>query len=186
MDQRNVRNHSLMLVLLMLAALCLLWMTAMAQAAEDVYLPAEPGMVTDPRTGLTWMRCSLGQHWQAGACEGEAQEFSWDEARAVAQGFRYGGRDDWRLPDIDELRSLVLCSQGMEGEGRRARCRSGSTWPTIDTRVFPDTPDGYYWSVTPYQGDSKHAWILLLRDGGAYDGYDRDWDHHVRLVRGGG
>ncbi len=154
-------------------------------ADEGRFQVLDDAVVLDRQTGLMWMRCSLGQRWENGRCVGTLGEYSWDAAHAAGTGFSHAGFDDWRLPEIDELRSLIHCSEGMEGEGREARCRAGSAMPTIDTDLFPDTPDGYYWSATPFRGDPRHAWIVLFRDGGAYDGYDRDWDHHVRLVRGG-
>lgn len=165
------------------ALLSLLFPAATVVADDGRFQVLDDAVVVDHQTGLMWMRCSLGQRWESGRCLGAAGEYGWDAARAAGEGLRHGGFEGWRLPDIDELRSLIHCTEGMEGEGRAARCRAGSAIPTIDTGIFPDTPDGYYWSATPFRGDPRHAWIVLLRDGGAYDGYDRDWDHHVRLVR---
>ena len=66
------------------------------------YLDNGDGTVTDPETGLQWMRCSLGQTWNGGNCLGEAQSYTWDEAMTSAdelnQGGGYAGYRDWRMP----------------------------------------------------------------------------------------
>ncbi|MFN8841276.1 MAG: DUF1566 domain-containing protein [Burkholderiales bacterium] len=52
------------------------------------------GTVTDPVTGLTWTRALAGP-------------MSWDEARAAATALRTGGYNDWRVPGIKELYTLI-------------------------------------------------------------------------------
>jgi hypothetical protein len=157
----------------------------LAQNGGTLYDFGPAGTVTDTHTGLMWMRCSLGQTWDGEGCLGDARELTLEAAQASGSGMRFAGFEDWRLPSVDELRSLIRCSNGWEGEDREARCRRGSQMPAIDVSAFPATPAGYYWTATPFRGDPRHPWIVLFRDGGAYDAYDRDFDHHVRLVRGG-
>lgn len=38
------------------------------------YIDNGDGTVTDTRTGLTWMRCALGQTWDGSTCVGVAGE----------------------------------------------------------------------------------------------------------------
>jgi hypothetical protein len=53
------------------------------------------GTVTDTNTGWTWEKSF---HWAAGL----------DEAKKACADSRTGGFNTWRLPTIDELRSLIL------------------------------------------------------------------------------
>ena len=79
------------------------------------------------------------------------------------------GFTDWRVPDIEELRSIVDYSR---------------TNPSIDINYFPNTRSDWYWSASPYANGSNDAWRLYF-----YNGYDdssnRVDNYHVRLVRSG-
>jgi hypothetical protein len=74
------------------------------------------GTVTDLVTGLMWQKAMTGG-------------VSWDEAVAGASRTTTGGYDDWRLPTIKELYSLILFT------GVTGRSAAGST-PYLDTSVF--------------------------------------------------
>jgi hypothetical protein len=52
------------------------------------------GTITDLNTGLMWMKNLDGK-------------MTWEEAVAYAEDFSYAGYDDWRLPTIKELYSLI-------------------------------------------------------------------------------
>lgn len=126
------------------------------------------GTLTDATTGLTWKRCSEGQRWEGGTCQGVPAMHTWRQAQALAQGSRFAGRDDWRLPELKELRSIV--------EGA---CRS----PSIDGSAFPGTPGGWYWSSRVNPGCSGGTWGVSFAEGDiSLD--DAGNPHLVRLVRG--
>jgi hypothetical protein len=133
--------------------------------------------VTHTATGLTWMRCSLGQDWDGdtGTCFGVADTYSWEEAlnavAALNEGEGFAGHTDWRLPNKNELASIV-----------EARCWS----PHINAAVFPDTQPGYWWSSSPYGGvtPSGQAWRVDF-DGGFVNWASRSNSYSVRPVRAG-
>jgi hypothetical protein len=54
---------------------------------------------------LTWQGCPEGQSGED--CSGAAADTSWQEAVAICENLVLGGFDDWVLPNIDELRSLI-------------------------------------------------------------------------------
>ncbi|MBA5248113.1 MAG: DUF1566 domain-containing protein, partial [Gammaproteobacteria bacterium] len=79
------------------------------------------------------------------------------------------GKYDWRLPDRNELHSIV---------------DYGRYNPSIDTGYFPNTSPGYFWSSSPRSSYSYGAWVVSFGNGYAYDDY-RGYNYRVRLVRSG-
>jgi hypothetical protein len=118
--------------------------------------------VTDNRTGLVWARCSVGQSWSGSTCTGSATTHTHEAALALAQA-----ATGWRLPNVKELASLA--DKG---------CQS----PAIDSTAFPNTPSGWFWSSSPYVGDSYNAWGVYFGNGGV-DLINRNYYGLVRLVR---
>jgi hypothetical protein len=149
--------------------------------------------------GLQWMRCSLGQRWDPvpgqsleGTCSGDPMYATWDDAHRLARELNesggFAGYDDWRLPTIEELSGLLLCSSGLAegtfdfGDSEFYRCLGSFDTPTIDTALFPNTPSADFWSGSP-AGNWDIAWYVSF-EGVAYHSFRR-LDFHVRLVRGG-
>ena len=66
---------------------------------ECIYLDTALGVP------LTWQGCPEGQSGED--CGGEAADASWQEAVDICENLTLGGFDDWVLPNIDELRSLI-------------------------------------------------------------------------------
>ena len=141
-------------------------------------------IIYDITTRLEWQRCSLGQTWNGRTCTGEANRYTWDEARAAAA--RVSG---WRLPTIEELRTLVYCSSGQPANftNARGRCSGNYQQPTIVTEAFPQTPSSFFWSASPASPDagaSDFAWYVFFTFG--LDGWSYKSSYgRVRLVRGG-
>lgn len=144
---------------------------------------------TDSKTGLTWQRCSLGQTWNGYDCDGEPKKYTWDEAQQASNAVGKG----WRVPAASELMSLVRCNTGFQltssvpdrkGNNKTmpAYCNEGASRPTIDTSIFPNTPDDRYWSSSPVANYSGSAWVVGFYLG--YDnGNDKSGNGYVRLVR---
>ena len=91
------------------------------------------GTVTDSETGLMWTR---EDSWQM-----EAKWLSWDEAREFAHhcGYRkFAGYDDWRLPEKEELLSLVDAGQTIKDKyGKEIKMNP----------VFPEGPLATAWTT---------------------------------------
>lgn len=126
------------------------------------------GTVTHNTTGLMWMRCSLGQSWDGSTCSGSPRAYTWANALSAAQSHEFAGYSDWRLPNKNELESIV-----------EERCVS----PAINTDIFPGAPSGWFWSSSPYVGWSYGAWDVDFGFGGSVHNVNKDYGNGVRLVR---
>ncbi len=121
------------------------------------------GTVRDMATGLMWAKASADTNG-----DGILDEMDWQEALAWCQNLELAGYSDWRLPDINELHSLV-------DRGRYPQA--------IDTTFFPDTAAVGYWSATTYANSPNVAWRVGFDKGDTY-GYVKSLLNHVRCVRG--
>ena len=79
------------------------------------------------------------------------------------------GATDWRVPDIEELLSIVDYSRHN---------------PSIDADYFPKTKGSSYWSASPYASNKDYAWRIYFGDG-YDDGRIGTYNFYVRLVRVG-
>lgn len=148
-----------------LATVALLLATASAQSQTRYTYSTARDEVTDSKTGLIWRRCSEGQTWSGSICTGTAATYTHEQA--LAQAKAQTGTAGWRLPNVKELASIA---------------DSTRVSPAIDPAAFPATPSNWYWSSTPYAGDSSNALLVLFREGSIRYG-SRLNGFHVRLVR---
>jgi hypothetical protein len=92
------------------------------------------GTVTDTQTKLTWQRCVEGRGGVN--CEsGGTLLLDWEQALQRAENSTFANHNDWRLPNIRELRSIIefQCSE-----------------PMINLSVFPgDQLEFRVWTSTP-------------------------------------
>ena len=147
---------------------------SVARAECDPAKPVEPvasrfevhgDTVYDKSTDLTWTRCSHGQQWtEAGGCSGSAKLLDWDSA----MGLHPQGDATWRLPQRDELQSIVA-----------SNCKR----PAINEAVFPGTPSIQYWTSTA-TGPS-YAWVVFFRTGMPTWNFLKTTPFAVRMVRTG-
>jgi outer membrane protein OmpA-like peptidoglycan-associated protein len=138
-----------------------------AEANSSHYSLNSDGTVTDKNTHLTWMRCALGQVWTDNACTGVPKLIQWETALDTAKTTVFASRKDWRVPTLEELRSLV-----------EEHCDD----PAIDLIAFPNVPpSSVYWSATPVTDFSTGAWVVNFYDSDNYWSYKYDYEA-VRLV----
>ena len=123
------------------------------------------GTVTDARTGLMWKRASESAEWSDGITE----TFSFSHASAMRSDF--SGYSDWRLPSIEELRSLL----------------DNRLKPMLDDSVFTVQQGCYFWSSTlnrnPQSQFNGYAWVKKYASSSPCFGDVKTDAEHVRLVR---
>jgi len=139
----------------------------LATRDKSTFLVNGDGTVSDNTTGLMWRQCSLGQDWKDGSCIGQATVLSWTEALKAAQLDDFAGYMDWRLPNKNELGSLI-----------EERC----VVPAINEAVFPATPTTFFWSSSPYAGVGTGAWSIDFGYG-VITPTEKSGKINVRLVR---
>ncbi len=140
------------------------------------YTAYDDGTVIDTQTGLMWMRCALGQTWNGETCQGEAETMNWETA-CQQKGDGFAGYTDWRIPMIEELKTLVDMSQS----GLKLHPQ---LFPFAFESAGKQIQGKGYWSGSPYANYSDFAWGVGFGYGSGSN-YDRNSYRHVRLVRGG-
>ena len=102
------------------------------------YVPvagSEGKVILDAGTNLYWQK-------------DPAQADTWKEALSYCENLEYAGFDDWRLPNKNELLSLVDYSKA----GTEAEVFSS----------FPGMTPDIFWSST---GSNYGAWVIYMKDG---------------------
>lgn len=151
------------------------------------YIDNGNGTITDTQTKLMWKKCSEGQNGTL--CSGKAAEYKWDDAmERFKGGASFAGYNDWRMPTKDELKSLVYCSNGKKTPlPDYEACGEDGTYqrPTINQHALPSVAeDAWFWSASPYAGNSYYAWGVGFGYGGDGTGV-KGYGGQVRLVRSG-
>lgn len=99
----------------------------------------EKVIVTDTATGLIWTK----------ECDGPV---TWQNALGHCENSDYAGYTDWRLPNINELRTLV----------DRELFSPAS--------AFPDMPaEGWFWSSSSHASLTAFAWGVGIDTGGVFN-----------------
>jgi hypothetical protein len=138
------------------------------------------GTVTDTVTGLMWDKCSWGQTYTVAtnSCSavGDATGHTWAAALGLAVtanalnlGVGHRSRTDWRIPNAQELESLV---------------KIDTHNPAIDATVFPNTRLSNYWTSTTYSATPAHA-LQMHFGAGSTNAIHKASAYYVRLVRSG-
>lgn len=168
---------------------------AKATLIDGRYRDNGNGTITDTKTNLTWMRCSLWQQWTGSTCAGVASGMNWNDALRTVMSYSYADHSDWRVPTVDELDTLVQCPAGRKPSARpsglfpdihrRRECHGYEfNNPTININAFPNTTARLFWSSSPDPGSSNHAWYVNFGDGSVFVG-SKGNSYLVRLVRAG-
>jgi hypothetical protein len=92
------------------------------------------------------------------------------------------GKNDWRMPTKDELKGLLVCSDGKYDTDGSCTNYISVVQPIINTTYFPNTLPEWYWSSSPVAHNSGYAWHVYFYIGYSYY-YNKYYGNVVRLVR---
>ncbi|KJU85855.1 protein containing DUF1566 [Candidatus Magnetobacterium bavaricum] len=126
--------------------------------------------ITDTLTALVWSK-DAGTP-STGSCTGGKK--TWQQALdyvACLNATNYFGHNDWRLPNVNELESLI------DGGRYDLSLPSGHLFVNVRSEV-------YYWSSTIRAADTSTAWVVFMYDGGVSSD-DRSTNGYVWPVRSG-
>lgn len=122
----------------------------------------------------------------------KAQKMNWDDAVNYCQNLNEGGHNDWRLPNINELRSLITnCPQTtlggtcqvttnclILGKCNRKNCNGCSQNKTHSKLGDKD----WFWSSSSQAEDNGYAWYVDF-DNGRISSPNKKEKGYVRCVR---
>ena len=108
-------------------------------------------ILSDQGSGLSWQK----EH---------KEDLNWEQAKSYCSELKYGGKEDWRLPERSELMTIV-------------KYRKSN--PASD---FPGMPAKYFWSQSTSAEYTGFAWGVNFRNG-SLNNYDKASTQLVRCVR---
>jgi hypothetical protein len=110
------------------------------------YVDNGDGTVTDRATGLVWQQVDDGRRR------------NWADALAYCEGLTLSGHDDWRLPNVKELQSIVDYSRHD---------------PALDTRFLHQSDRrGWFWSSTTHGDNIAQADYVCFGKCTSVEGVD--------------
>lgn len=95
----------------------------------------------------------------------------WEAAIQRCETLRLGEHNDWRLPNIKELESIIDHKK---------------IGPAIDQNYFSSAMSAGYWSSTTFINNSEQAWAIYFYDGYIGSGNyftGKDYKYYGRCVR---
>lgn len=119
------------------------------------------GTITDQASGLMWMR------------EDSGEGMTWEEALEYAENREFAGYNNWRLPNIKELQSIVDYSRAPGATS------SAAIDPLFDCTEIqneagqPDFP--FFWSGTTHESTRNGTSAAYVSFGRAMGYFDGQW-----------
>jgi len=123
----------------------------------SVGLALASDILIDSKTGLMWQDNSAAKYIKK----------DWQGALAFCKELRLAGHDDWRLPNVKELESIIELSQNN---------------PAVENKFKNVGDSGYYWSSSEHESDEKFARMMNFKRGYDYINY-KTYKRYVRCVR---
>ena len=145
------------------------------EPSERFIVDTTAGTVFDTETGLMWQQCELGSSYNADTqrCEGNPQGINWESALYASKESSYAAYNDWFLPNIKELITIV-----------EHHCSSPAL--SVEYFLFSDIQNSreefVYWSSTTDSRSVQRAWVVQSSNGIVLP-HLKEKKGRVRLVR---
>lgn len=120
-----------------------------ATSPDSNFEMQDDGTVIHTASGLMWTVCLAGQNYNTAGetCDGAPLEQSWEQAHLLASTESVGGHTDWRLPNVNELVSIL-----------ELKCDS----PAMNTSIFKGLADvNTLWTSTPTTTDGLGNVVMI-------------------------
>lgn len=137
------------------------------------------GTVLDESTKLRWTRCSVNDSGEGDATSSCVQthiKLTWENALITCESLNFAGINDWRLPNVRELLSIVDYSE--------------IATPVVEKSVFPNTYNGKYWTSTSFNVNASgtddsadYAWAVDFQYGNC-NPESKAANYNVRCITG--
>jgi len=119
------------------------------------------GIVSDSATNLEWQDDYSDNN-------NSIKQTTWQSAIDYCEALTLDSKSDWRLPNLNELTSLV----------------DDTKFDPSINMVFQNTNSNFYWSSTSYSNYYENAWVVSFYSG-HQDDINKVNDYYVRCVRVG-
>jgi hypothetical protein len=125
------------------------------------FVDAGDGTIRDEATGLVWAQVD------------SAAGMDWASALDYCEKLSLAGENDWRLPDVKELQSIVDYSRSPSTSASAAVDPLFKTSPITNEAGQADYP--YYWSSTTHSATGGHGAVAAYIAFGRAMGYMGGW-----------
>jgi len=119
--------------------------------------------VTDSTNSLMWQDDSVVA----------SATYTWVEAIDYCENLDFAGYTDWRLPNLNELGSIV----------DHDRYYYGIYITFRNTYVSYQSPFPHYWSSTTVFSDTSKAWVIYFNTGSTKNSIAKTDNQYARCVR---
>jgi hypothetical protein len=124
------------------------------------------GTATDLNSGLIWQKCYGTQ--TSLDCVNSSSTYNWYDAINYCENLSLAGRTDWRLPNINELNSIL----------------ERYNKPTINKNIFPNTQGFHYWTSTTNPLNINTALQVVFDYGGLVGSENKTSSAFLRCLAG--
>ena len=98
--------------------------------------------------------------------QAKSTQLNWSDANKYCKELNLTSKDDWRLPNIKELQSIVDINR------YNPAIKSG----------FKNVTSSGYWASSQSISSAKYSWNVYFKNGGT-DYYSQSNEYYVRCVR---